>query len=64
LNDKYKISIKGKLQGLPGIGPKRARLLLNQFGSVKAIIDAVPADMEKIPGMGKDTVKKINSIIE
>jgi DNA excision repair protein ERCC-4 len=47
------------LQGLPGVGPERARRLLDRFGSVEAVISA-PADaLRSVPGVGKETAQAI-----
>jgi ERCC4-type nuclease len=47
------------LQGLPRIGPERARRLLDRFGTVEAVI-AAPADaLAAVPGIGKDTATAI-----
>lgn len=47
------------LQGLPGIGPKRARRLLDAFGSVEAILTAASDDLTQVPGIGRTTAKAI-----
>ncbi len=47
------------LQGLPGVGPKRAQLLLSAFGSVEAVLAASVEDLNKIEGVGKITVQNI-----
>jgi len=52
------------LQGLPGIGPERARRLLEQFGSVEAIM-AAPADaLAAVPGIGPTTAGSIRWAVE
>lgn len=61
--DKYKRQIH-VLQGLPGIGPVRARLLLDKFGSLKAIFNALPNEWETIPGIGKSTISQIEWVME
>jgi len=47
------------LQGLPGVGPKRAQMLLSAFGSVEAVLTAGADDLNKIEGVGKKTVQNI-----
>lgn len=47
------------LQGLPRIGPDRARRLLERFGSVQAAINARPGDLESVAGIGKRIVEQI-----
>ncbi|MDP3467901.1 MAG: ERCC4 domain-containing protein [Daejeonella sp.] len=63
LKDKYKRQIH-VLQGLPGVGTARASLLLNKFGTLKAIFNAPVKELEQIPGIGKNTAKQINRTIE
>jgi ERCC4-type nuclease len=47
------------LQGLPGIGPARARRLLDTFGTVECILAADAEALQKVPGMGKKTAQSI-----
>ena len=63
LKDKYKRQIH-VLQGLPGIGPARACLLLDKFGTLKTIFNAPVNELEQIPGIGKNTARQITRIIE
>ncbi len=48
------------LQGVPGIGPERARLLLKEFGSVVAILTASAEELTCIRGVGNHTIKAIH----
>ena len=52
------------LQGLPGIGPERAKQLLEQFGSVKNIFIASEEELAKRPHIGKIAAQKIINIIQ
>lgn len=52
------------LQGLPGIGASRARELLDRFGSLKMIFQASETDLQKVPGIGKDTAMRIRKILD
>lgn len=52
------------LQGLPGIGASRARELLDNFGNLKEIFQASEADLRRVPGIGKDTAKRIRRILD
>ena len=52
------------LQGLPYVGPKKARLLLNHFGSVRAVMSASPEELTSIPGMGDYTAKAVYNIVK
>ena len=52
------------LQGLPGVGPERARRLLEWFGTVEAVI-AAPADaLAAVPGIGKGTAEAIRWAVQ
>jgi len=41
------------LQGLPGIGRKKAELLIEKFGSVEAVVNAKTEDLSTVYGMEK-----------
>jgi excinuclease ABC subunit C len=45
-------SFKSGLDEIPGIGPKRKKLLLRHFGSLKKIREATMADLTAVPGIG------------
>ena len=47
------------LDEIDGIGPKRKHLLLNHFGSVRAIMDADMAALRRVPELGDVAAKKI-----
>jgi len=47
------------LQGLPGVGPERARCLLETFGSVEAVFMASAEELVKVFGIGESTAKNI-----
>lgn len=47
------------LQGLPGVGPGRARRLLEAFGSVQAVFQASANDLLEVSGIGANTAKTI-----
>lgn len=47
------------LQGLPGIGPERARLLLEQFGSLEAVMHAETDELASVRGIGQVTAESI-----
>ncbi|MEX2592864.1 MAG: ERCC4 domain-containing protein [Anditalea sp.] len=63
MKDKRKRQIH-VLQGLPGIGPVRARLLLEKFGTLKAVFDALTDEWETLPGIGKNTIRQIKQVME
>jgi len=47
------------LQGLPGVGPQRARQLLETFGSLEAIMHAETEDLASVQGIGRATAEAI-----
>lgn len=47
------------LQGLPGVGPERAEVLLNHFGSVAAVTSAAVHEMAALEGLGPKTAQAI-----
>lgn len=47
------------LQGLPGVGPRRAAGLLQRFGSVRAAVQAGEAEIAGVDGIGEETARKI-----
>lgn len=52
------------LQSLPGIGPDRAKRLLEHFGSVRACLSAGEADLAAVQGIGTLTARKIVDTVE
>ena len=52
------------LQGLPGIGPKRARALLERFGSVEEIMKASTEQLKEIEGIGDHGAQRIRWAVE
>ena len=46
-----KKSVKSTLDLVPGIGPKRKRMLIRRFGSVAGIREASLEDVAAVPGM-------------
>jgi len=51
------------LQGLPGIGPKRAAQLLETFGSIEAVMRASAKELAGVSGIGVETAEKIRTIV-
>jgi excinuclease ABC subunit C len=43
------------LDGLPGVGPRRKRALLQHFGSPEAVLDASREQLEAVPGLPSKT---------
>jgi ERCC4-type nuclease len=52
------------LQGLPGIGPERARRLIERFGTIEAVMAAPAADLASVPGIGRGTAEAIRWAVE
>ncbi len=52
------------VESLPGIGPKRARKLLNRFKSIKNLVNARPGELLEIEGFGKKRVEKFLEFVE
>lgn len=51
-------------EGFPGVGPSRARDLLDHFGHFKAIVNAETEDLTEVSGIGDATAKKIHEWVE
>jgi DNA excision repair protein ERCC-4 len=51
------------LQSLPGIGPDRAKRLLERFGTVRACFDAPVEELLKVEGIGPKTAAAIDQVI-
>ncbi|NLA39419.1 MAG: DEAD/DEAH box helicase family protein [Methanomicrobiales archaeon] len=51
------------LAAFPNIGPRSARLLLEHFGSLKAIIDARPEELASVHGIGEKTAQGIWDLV-
>lgn len=47
-----KANLHSILQDIPGVGPKRRRLLLTHFGSLKRLKEAREEDIAAVPGIG------------
>jgi ERCC4-type nuclease len=47
------------LQGLPGVGPERANILLTHFGSVERVVVASAAELAAVEGIGDKTATRI-----
>ena len=48
---KRKHTLHSQIDNIPGIGPKRRRLLLNHFGSLKGLKQASPEAILQVPGI-------------
>ncbi len=58
-----KRTIQSSLDLVPGIGPKRRRMLLRRFGSVKAIQEAPLEDIAAVPGLTMRTARRIKEYL-
>ncbi len=56
-------SFASVLDTIPGIGPKRKRALLKQFGSVRAIQEASPEELAATKGMSQNLARKIKEYL-
>ena len=50
---------RSALDEIAGIGPRRKRALLNHFGSVRAIEQAAPSDLQAVDGISKAVAQRI-----
>ena len=51
------------LQSLPGVGPDRARRLLERFGTVRACFGASTEEIMEVEGIGSETAASIERVI-
>ena len=58
-----KAAARSAMDLVPGIGPKRKRLLLRRFGSVKAIREAPLDDIAAVPGMTRRLAQKVKEYL-
>jgi excinuclease ABC subunit C len=63
LKTRRKQSIASVLDSVPGIGPKRKRALLRQFGGVQGIRDASIEELATTKGMNKSLAKKLKEYL-
>jgi excinuclease ABC subunit C len=54
-----KRTLRSELGDIPGIGPTRQRMLLEKFGSVKAVREAGAEDIAGLPGFSLKLAEKI-----
>ena len=58
-----KKSVQSALDTVPGIGPKRRRLLLRRFGSVRGLKDAPVEDVAAVPGMTLKLARQVKDYL-
>lgn len=51
------------VEGLPGIGPGKALVLIDYFGSVRGVLTASPAELARAPGIGAKTAERIVELL-
>ncbi|MGH7899963.1 MAG: excinuclease ABC subunit UvrC, partial [Candidatus Binatia bacterium] len=51
--------LRSVLDDVPGIGPRRRRLLLKHFGSIRRLTTATPEEIAAIPGIGPERAGEI-----
>ena len=52
-------STRSAMDGVPGIGPKRRRMLMRRFGSAAAVREATVEDIAAVPGMTLTLARRI-----
>ena len=62
-NRRDKARRTSSLEGIPGIGPKRRRELLNHFGGLQEVNKASAADLAKVPGLSKKMAEEVYSAL-
>ena len=58
-----KRSIASEIDLVPGVGPKRRRMLLRRFGSVKGLREAALEDIAAVPGMTLKLAGKVKEYL-
>lgn len=54
-----KAATHSRLDDVPGIGPKRKRALLKEFGSLKRIREATVGELAALPGMSRGAAERV-----
>ena len=62
-NLRSKSSLKSSIDMVTGIGPKRKRMLLRQFGSVQGIKDASVDEIAAVPGLTRSLAVRLKQTI-
>lgn len=58
-NLRGKSSIKSALDQVPGVGPKRRKMLIRSFGSIKGVREATEEQIAAVPGMTAKIARQI-----
>jgi len=56
-------TLASELESVPGIGPKRRRLLLDHFGSLDAVREASADELASVPGMTRQAAEHIKEYL-
>ena len=62
-NLRSKNSLKYPLDNVTGIGPKRKRMLMRRFGTLKGIREAAVDDLASVPGMTRSLAIRLKQTI-
>jgi excinuclease ABC subunit C len=54
-----KAATRSKLDDVPGIGPKRKKALLQEFGSLKRLREASVDEIAAVPGMNREVAQRV-----
>ena len=60
---KRTVKLRSELEDIPGLGSKRVAALLKHFGSPDELRIAAPEQIAKVAGIGNETAKKIQRIL-
>ncbi len=58
-----KKSLASVMDDVQGIGPKRRRMLLRRFGSVKGVKEASVEDLAAVPGMTVTVARRLKEYL-
>lgn len=59
-----KTGLASRLESVPGIGPKKRKALLNEFGSIKKIKDATLEELTAVKGINSDLAQTLKDNLE
>ncbi|MBC8279481.1 MAG: excinuclease ABC subunit UvrC, partial [Chloroflexi bacterium] len=62
-NLRSKSSLKSPIDNVTGIGPKRKRMLMRKFGTLKGIKEAAVDDLASVPGMTRSLAIRLKQTI-
>ena len=62
-NLRSKDSLKSPIDNVTGIGPKRKRMLMRRFGTLKGIKEAAVDDIASVPGMTRSLAIRLKQTI-